>query len=440
MISLIACNPTTPTPTGAPSPTVKPPASTTQPPTTTVSGTMKPVDLKSDKPRVTAPAVPPADIASLAEGNRDFALNLYQALKGADGNLFFSPYSISEALAMTYGGARGETEKQMAAALMFKLPQAQLHPAFNSMELDLATRGEGAKGKDGKGFRLYAVNAIWGQQDFKFTPTYLDLLAQNYGAGLRIVDFIKATEPSRQAINQWVSDQTEGKIKDLLPQGSVNAMTRLVLTNAIYFNAAWLYPFNKQATTSGVFHLLSGSDISVPMMKQTKSFKYFENETYQAAELPYDGNKLSMVVLLPRADKFKTFEASLNGPGLSSIIQQMQPVSVNLAMPKFSYSSQFGLKKALSDLGMPLAFIDAADFSGMDGQKDLLIQDVVHKAFVAVDEDGTEAAAATGVVVGVTSVQTDIKEMTVDRPFVFLIRDIPTGSILFAGRVLNPAN
>jgi serpin B len=157
-------------------------------------------------------------------------------------------------------------------------------------------------------------------------------------------------------------------------------------------------------------------------------------------ELPYDGNKLSMVILLPGADKFKSFEGSLTGPGLSFSIQQMQYVNVNLTMPKFSFSSQFGLKKVLSGLGMPLAFTPSADFSGMDGQKDLLIQDVVHKAFVAVDEDGTEAAAATGVIVGAMAAPVSTKDMTVDRPFIFLIRDIPTGSILFAGRVLTPAN
>jgi len=426
-------------PPGTPSATIKPSVSASQTPTV-LPGTIKPVDLKSEKTRLTAPVVSSSDNASLMEGNRDFALNLYQEIKGTDGNLFFSPYSISEALAMSYGGARSETEKQMAAALKFKLPQAQLHPAFNSLDQDLATRGQGAKGKDGQGFRLNVANAIWGQQGFNFTPAYLDLLAQNYGAGMRIVDFKSSAEPSRLVINQWVSDQTEGKIKEVLPQGSVDDMTRLVLTNAVYFNAAWLSRFNKEATASDVFHPLTGNDISLPMMKNKARFKYLENDSLQAVELPYSGHKLSMVILLPGADKFKFFESALTGPGLSSLIQQMQDDSVKLTMPKFSFSSQIELKEALSQLGMPEAFTDKADFSGMDGQKDLLIEDVVHQAFVAVDEDGTEAAAATGISLGATSIELNFKEMKVDRPFIFIIRDIPTNSIIFIGRVTNPAN
>ena len=215
-------------------------------------------ELKSNKPRETAPAAGPADITSLVNGNSEFALNLYRLLKDEEGNFFYSPYSISEALAMTCGGARGETEKQMADTLRFILSQEQLHPAFNAIDIELTKRGQGAKGKDGKGFRLNVINAIWGQKDFKFSSEYLDLLAQNYGAGMRIVDYINATEESRQTINQWVSDQTEERIKDLLPQGSITPLTRLVLTNAIYFNAAWSAPFDKGATKDGQFHLLDG--------------------------------------------------------------------------------------------------------------------------------------------------------------------------------------
>ena len=228
--------------------------------------------LQSNKPRISSPAVGQSDITSLVDGNSGFAVNLFLALKDADGNLFYSPYSISEAMAMTYGGARGNTEKQMADALHFNLSQNQLHPAFNSLDQELAKRGQGAKGKDEKGFRLHVVNAIWGQADFTFSSEYLDLLAQNYGAGLRILDFMKAAEQSRISINQWVSDQTEGKIKDLIPPGAIDRMTRLVLTNAIYFNAAWKYPFRVEATSSGKFYLLNGNEVSVPLMKQTKSF------------------------------------------------------------------------------------------------------------------------------------------------------------------------
>ena len=395
--------------------------------------------IKSDKPRVLSPAISQTDMASLVDGNSAFALNLYQALKDTDGNLFYSPYGISEALAMTYGGARGDTEKQMADTLHFSLTQNQLHPAFNSLDQELAKRGQGAKGKDEKGFRLHVVNAIWGQNDFKFTSEYLDLLAQNYGAGLRILDFIKATEQSRTTINQWVSDQTESKIKDLIPRGSIDPMTRLVLTNAIYFNAAWKYPFTVESTSSGKFHLLNGSEISVPLMKQTKSFGYAEGDNYQIVELPYDGNELSMVILLPRLEQFKAIEASLNSQQVNNMIRSIQSRQMILSMPRFRFESNFGLKKTLSGMGMPVAFSTDADFSGMDGKRALYIKDVIHKSFIYVDEAGTEAAAATGVIMGVTSMPASPIEVTIDHPFIFLIRDVKTGVVLFVGRVLSPS-
>jgi serpin B len=397
-------------------------------------------ELKSDKPRL-APNVSQVVKDKLITGNTAFAFNLYQLLKDQDGNLFYSPYSISEALAMTWGGARNETEKQMASGMQFLLDRATLHPAFNNLDQELAKRGQGAKGTDGKGFRLNVVNAIWGQKDFNFKSEYLDLLAQNYGAGLRVLDFMKAAEPSRQTINQWVSDQTESRIKDLLPQGSVTEYTRLVLTNAIYFNAAWQSQFKKEATADGKFTLIDGSQISAPLMRQTNGFGYGEGDSYQAVEFPYDGHELSMVILLPKAGQFKAFEAGLDGQKIAGIIQNLQNSEVDLSLPKFKIESEFGLSKTLKDLGLTDAFDPAkADFSGMDGAKDLFISDVLHKAWVTVDENGTEAAAATGVIIGTTSMPIEIKEMKIDHPFIFLIRDIKTGAILFIGRVMNPGN
>lgn len=394
----------------------------------------------SDKPRDTSPAVDKADMEALVRGNNAFAFNLYHRLAPGNENLFFSPYSISEALAMTYAGARGDTEKAMAKALNFTLPQERLHPAFNSLDLQLKQRGQGAKGKDGKGFRVNVVNALWGQKGFNFLSAFLDTLAQNYGAGLRLVDFINQTEQARLTINNWVSEQTEGRINDLIPPGALNQMTRLVLTNAIYFNAAWQYPFDKNATADAPFRLLDGRDVTVPMMRQTRSFNYTEGTEYQAVELPYDGRELSMVILLPRSGQFRAFEKRLDAEVVQSIIGQMAHREVALTMPKFTYESSFSLRGALTDLGMGVAFDPtAADFSGMDGRRDLFIQDALHKAFVAVDEAGTEAAAATAVIIGLTSVPQPPVEMKVDRPFIFLIRDIPTGSIIFVGRVLNPA-
>ncbi len=404
-------------------------------PSSVISGN----EIKSDKPRDTSPAMNTADLTNLVEGNTAFAFKIYQALREKDGNLFYSPYSISEALAMTYAGANGETEQEIAEALSFILSQERLHPAFNSLDLQLKQRGEGAKGKDGEGFRMNVVNAIWGQRDYKFLDQFLDVLAQNYGAGLRIVDFIGQTEQSRATINNWVSDQTEEKIKDLIPQGALNELTRLVLTNAIYFNAAWQYPFKEEKTANGAFHLLNGSDVTVPMMKQTESFRYAEGDNYQAVELPYDGRELSMVILLPKAGNFDIFERSLSAEVVKDIIGNLKTSQVVLTMPKFEYESTLGLKDSLTALGMGVAFTENADFSGMNGNRDLFIQDVLHKAFVSVDEAGTEAAAATAVIVGLTSMPIGPFEFKMDRPFVYLIRDIQTDSIIFVGRVLNPA-
>jgi serpin B len=397
--------------------------------------------LMSDKPRDTSPDVSEADLALLIEGNSAFTFELYQALKGKEGNLFYSPYSISLALAMTYTGARGETAQQMADTLQFMLEQDRLHPAFNWLDAELAKRGEGAAGKDGEGFRLNIANAIWGQKDYEFLPDFLDVLAENYGAGLRILDFITETEESRLAINKWVNDQTEGRIKDLIPQGAIDALTRLVLTNAIYFNAAWEYPFDEKITVNGPFYLLDGGQVSVPMMKQTESFNYTKGEGYQAVELLYDGAELSMVILLPETGQFQAFEEGLETQRVFDIIGGLQNAQVTLTMPQFEFDSEFSLKDTLAGMGMRDAFSpDDADFSGMTGNPELFISDVIHKAFVAVDEAGTEAAAATAVIVGTTSAPVEpLVEVTIDRPFIFLIRDIETGAILFVGRVLNPS-
>jgi len=394
--------------------------------------------LKSDKERITSPDVSTSEQALLVEGNSAFAFELYRALKGEEGNLFYSPYSISLALAMTYAGARGETAEQMAVTLQFLLEQERLHPAFNWLDAELASRGEGAAGKDGEGFRLNIVNAIWGQKDYEFLSDFLDVLAENYGAGLRILDFITETEASRLAINQWVSDQTEGRIEDLIPQGAIDALTRLVLTNAIYFNAAWENPFNEDMTADGPFYLLDGGQVIVPMMKQTEAFGYTEGEGYQAVELLYDGCELSMVVLLPEAGNFEAFEEELQAQQVDAIINDLQDTQVTLTMPRFEFDSEFGLKDTLAGMGMPIAFSSSADFSGMTGNRELSISDVLHKAFVAVDEAGTEAAAATAVIMKLTEVPEPPVEVTIDRPFIFLIRDIDTGAILFVGRVMNP--
>jgi len=397
--------------------------------------------LQSDKERLTSPDVSPDEQALLLEGNSAFAFNLYQQLKGEEGNLFYSPYSISLALAMTYAGARGETEEQMAEALNFLLDQGNLHSAFNWLSAELAGRGEGAQGKDGEGFRLNIVDAIWGQKDYEFLPAFLDVLAENYGARLRVMDFISEAEQCRLTINDWISKQTEGRIKNLIQPGVINELTRLVLTNAIYFNAAWEYPFNDKATADGSFYLLGGGHVTVPMMRQSESFGYSSGEGYQAIELPYDGDELSMVILLPDSGNFEGFEAGLQARQVEDTIGSLQPTEIALTMPRFEFKSEFSLKDALSAMGMQNAFCPYnADFSGMTGNPELFISDVVHTAFVAVDEADTEAAAATGAVIAPTAAPPEpTVEVTLDHPFIFLIRDIETGTILFVGRVLNPA-
>jgi serpin B len=397
--------------------------------------------VKSEKPRVTSPEVETTDLAALVDGNSAFALDLYQALKEEEGNLFYSPYSISAALAMTYAGARGETEQQMADALRFDLPQDQLHPAFNLLEQELARRGEGAKGKDDEGFRLHVTNDLWGQKDYVFLSEFLDTLAENYGAGLRTLDFIGAPEESRLIINDWISEQTEGRIEDLIPPGVINILTRLVLTNAIYFNAAWQYPFEEELTRDGLFYLLEGGEVTVPMMNQSKNHGYAEGNGYQAVEMRYDGGELSMVILLPDSGHFKEFEESLDAELVRGIINALEHRQVAITMPKFEFEAEFLMKETLMDLGMPVAFSAIeADFSGMTGNRDLHIAEVIHKAFVSVDEAGTEAAAATAVVMEATAMPVEPVEVTVNRPFIFLIRDIETNAILFLGRVVNPVS
>lgn len=399
--------------------------------------------LKSNKARDLSPSPSSSDLAALVQGNSAFALALYQALKVQnDGNMFYSPYSLSLALAMAYAGARSDTASEMANTLHFNLSPDALHAAFNYLALELDKRGQSPSstisGSD-EGFHLNVVNDAWGQKNFQFLASYLDTLAVNYGAGLRILDFIKDAEGARQTINQYISDQTQGKIKDLIPPGAINDLTRLVLTNAIYFKAAWQSPFAKEATGSGSFNLLSGSQVSVSMMHQMHFFNYVQGTGYQAIELPYDDGQLSMVVLLPDAGQFNAFQDALNSEMVDGIIASMTEQDVILSLPRFQFDSSFGLKQVLSSMGMPLAFSDKADFSGMDGAHDLLISDVLHKAFVSVDEAGTEAAAASAVIVGLTAMPSSTITLSIDRPFIFLIRDIPTGTILFVGRVINPA-
>ena len=371
-----------------------------------------------------------------------FAFDMYQQLRAGDaGNLIFSPHSVSTALAMTYAGARTETEAEMAAVLHFTLPQEKLHPAFNALDQALAMRNA-VKLKDGENGappELHVANAIWPDKDYRFLDEYLDPLALNYGAGLQLLDFQNDSDGSRKVINSWVEDQTKDRIKNLIPAGAIDNSTRLVLTNTVYFNASWETPFDAKKTATAPFTLLDGSHTNVSTMhiSDPVGARYARVGSLQAVELPYLGNEIAMLILLPNEGKFADVEASLNAELLAEVIADLRGYDVNLALPKFKFEWEQSLTDPLKNLGMASAF-EVADFSGMDGTQNLVISDVLHKAFISVDERGTEAAAATAVLLREISAPPHV-EVAVDRPFIFLIRDRPTGAILFLGRVTAPS-
>jgi serpin B len=375
----------------------------------------------------------PVDCA--VRGNTAFALSLYQKLSSTEGNLFLSPFSISTALAMTFAGAQGNTAREMAAALHFSVEGEELHSAFAGLKRNLLEA-------DGKGgVRLKVANALWPQQGYPFLPEYLALLERYYGTTATPVDYARTSEQARQTINQWVERETERKIKDLIPSGILGPLTRLVLTNGIYFKGDWASQFKKSATHDAPFHGTPGSSIKVPMMTQQHRFRYGERDDLQILELPYAGKELSLVVLLPRrVDGLRELEGALTAEGLADWTGRLRGQEVVVFLPRFKLISQFRVDAALQALGMVDAFSPGkADFAGMDGKPHwLYIGAVLHKAFVDVNEEGTEAAAATGVVVGITSARVQPPTFRADRPFLFLIRDNQTGSILFMGRVVDP--
>ncbi len=431
-IFAVACSSEDPTSVPATqTPTQPAPTSTVEPQNFTVAF--------SDKERVESPDVSASDLEQLAEGNNDFALDLYgQLAEAEDGNLFMSPYSISLALAMTYAGAAGGTADEMADTLGFALSQEKLHAAFNALDQLLASRGENLE-PDQK-FTLEIANSIWGQDGFEFEQPFLDSLAANYGTGMRLVDYDSATEAARLAINGWVEDNTNDRIKDLIPPGVLTPDTVLVLANAIFFKAAWSEEFNPDLTADGDFTLLDGGTVTAKMMRQTKQLRTGIGDGYSAIEIPYVGGETSMVVVMPDEGEFENFEGSLNAGELALIVDGLSRTNVELKFPKFTFESKFRLPEPLKALGMQQAFAPGvADFSGMrTPPPNLVITDVIHQSFVAVDEQGTEAAAATAVIIGETSAPPPPVQFTVDRPFIFLIRDIPTDTILFMGRLLNP--
>ena len=395
-------------------------------------------EMRSDKVRITSPVVSTDDAATLASDNRHFAWDLYQKVSaGSSDNLVFSPASISIALAMTYGGAAGTTASQMATTLHFSLPPERLHPAFDALDLALESPPASA---DAGSFRLSLANALWGQQGFTILPAYLDLLAENYGAGLQLVDFEGATEPARLTINQWVSDETAGKIPDLIPKGVLDALTRLVLTNAVYFKADWQAPFDANSP-DGTFNSPSGP-VQVPMMASHDGppVPAWSGAGYRAAALPYKGGTTSLVLIVPDAGTFDAFASGLTSDALDAILTAAPSDSTTVSLPRFKFMTTLPLSDVLSSMGMVDAFEGTkADLSGIDGGHDLFIKAVLHQALIAVDEKGTEAAAATAVIGETDGAVFNPNPLIVDRPFLFAIRDDATGAIVFLGRVLDPS-
>ena len=392
-------------------------------------------DVRSNAARDTAPLVSADDAATLASDNARFAVDLYQQLRAnSSGNLVFSPASVSIALAMTYAGAGTTTASQMAATMHFTLPPERLHPAFDALDLALTAP---PAGNDAKAFRLSIANDTWGQQGFPFLPAYLDLLARDYGAGLRTVDFASTPEAARQEINARVAQETEQQITELLAMGAIDPATRLVLTDAVFFHGDWKTAFDPNSA-NGTFHALNG-DVSVPMMKGPVDIALSQGTGWRAAAIPYVGDTTSMVIVVPDAGTFTDFETAFTADAAAAVLAP--PASGTstgtVALPRFKFRTGVGLAATLAAMGMPDAFSpEAADFSGIDGGHDLFISDVIHQATIAVDEQGTTAAAATAVILRTNAV---VGLLSVDRPFLFFIRHDPTGAILFAGRVVDPS-
>ncbi len=396
---------------------------------------------KSAAQRIADPQVPATDSTTLASDNAAFAFAAYQQLITTNSNLVFSPASISIALAMTYAGAATTTATEMASALHFSLPPAQLHPAFNALDQTLASRGQGFLGGDGGPMQVDITNAVWAEKTYTFEADFLDTLAENYGAGVNLLDFLNAPDPSRLTINAWVAGQTNDKIQNLLPPGSVDSSTELVLTNAVYFNAAWKTPFDANNTQDGSFTLLDGNSVTVSFMNAyLPSLPATQGTNFVAASLPYADTRLSLVVVVPNPGQFSQVESSLNASALGTLVAGLVSQPVSLTLPRFKIETGTSLKVLLQTLGMTSAFIPGvADFSGMDGTRNLYISDVLHKAFIDVAENGTEAAAATAVVISILAIAAPTG-LLVDaiRPFIYFLYDQPTGAILFMGRVQDP--
>ncbi|MBN2112654.1 MAG: serpin family protein [Acidimicrobiia bacterium] len=429
---------------------VEEPATSTLPPSVTVPSTLPETSttvssvvegvLASSVARRPADA-PAADVAAVTAGDAVFGADLLQVLgAGNGGNLAVSPLSIRLALAMAYAGARGETAAQMAQVLRYDLPDEALHAAFNLLDQALEERNQTLSGEGGEERRIEVSvsNALWGQAGLDVVTAFLDILAADYGAGMRVVDFAGAVEAARATINAWVAGETNDRIPELIPAGALTPQTLLVLTNAVYLYADWALPFGSEATADEPFTRLDGSQVTVPMMHQLLPAYYAAGDGWQAVDLGYVGGEVAMLLVLPDAGRFDEAAAAA-GTLFGEAREALASTDVQLALPRFEFRTQASLPDALRALGMTAAFDSGrADFTGILADGGLFISDVIHEVFVAVNEAGTEAAAATAVIMG-RGLPAKPVELTFDLPFLFWVYDRATGSVLFMGRVLDPA-
>ena len=395
---------------------------------------------------------PSADVAALVADNTAFAFDLYhQIVKEQDGNLIFSPYSISTALAMVYAGARGDTAAQMAQTLHYTLPPEQLHPAFNALDRILeppeaqrpTPRPPSDYGDPAEDLTLHIANSLWGQEGFPFEDNFLRTLALNYGAGINLADLSKDPNGAQKTMNQWIEQMTNGHIKDMPPPGSITPATRLALINAIYFKAEWAFPFNPKETHDAPFHLQDGSDVTAPMMvNDVAEIKCRRGEDYNALQMTYGADrKTAMLLLLPDVGKFRDFESRLDASMFQKELSEILFGNIlDFSMPRFKFESEVDLRQKLSTLGMTDAFDSGADFSGIGSGEVLFLDSAQHKATISLDEQGTEASGATLVVMAISASRAQCDNpLIADRPFIFAIYHQETGAILFLGRVMNPA-
>jgi serpin B len=373
------------------------------------------------------------NIEAVVLSNNEFALDLYRSLNKSEGeNIFYSPYSIFSALAITYEGSREKTAEEIASVL--HLPEEDvLRSGFGALYNQINKEKE---------YELNTANALWAQKDYPFLEEYIDVIRQSYGGEVTNLDFVRETEKSRETINEYIEEKTNDRIKDLIPQGILSPLTRMVITNAIYFKGKWKLEFDKEDTRELDFYLTSENSVKTEMMfmkPEEEKFNYLETEEIQVIELPYQGEEVSMFVFLPKGD-IEIIESELNSEKLKEYKEGMIKTEMDgIYLPKFEFDTKYFMKETLISMGIDSAFFyGKADFSKMDGTKELVIDDVIHQAYVGVDEEGTEAAGATAVIIGLTSAPSNEKIFMADHPFIFIIQENKTESILFIGRVSDP--